>query len=148
MENLPGALISIERSRSAPLDICVPGHRPPNRVRDKIRDHMLRARKLVAKVYHLDTLGTPLGTLILVPNLQILDIHKIGTQDSHLPLLFNGYMPSPSSVRPSGISNWTPNSFTGLKRLSFENVYQVLPIDRLLDILLPSSISSSGRRSR
>ena len=134
MSNLPGALISIERSRNAPLDIYVPSHRPLNGIWDKIQNHMPRVRKLAAKVYHLDTLGTPLGTPILASNLQILDIHKVGTQDRHPPLFFNGDMPNLSSVRLSGIYNWTPNNFTGLKRLSFENVHQALPIDHL-DIL-------------
>lgn len=153
MDNPPSALISIERSRSALLDIYVPSrHRPLNDVVwDKIRDHIPRVRKLAAKVYHLDTLGAPLDSPILFPNLQIFDIHKIGTRDNHLPLLFNRYMPGLSSVRLSGISDWTPGGFAGLKRLSFGNVHQALPIGRLsisLKPIPPSSISISGRRSR
>lgn len=135
MDNLPGALISIERSRSAPLDIYVPSHRPLDGILDKIRDHVPRVRKLAAKVYHFDTLNTSLGSPIFAPNLQTLDIHKIGKQNRPLPLVFNADIPNLSSVRLSGISNWTPNHFTGLKRLSFENVHQILPIDDLLDIL-------------
>ncbi|KAF9793404.1 hypothetical protein BJ322DRAFT_984283, partial [Thelephora terrestris] len=34
LDNLPAALISIERSRSAPLDVYVPSHRPLNGVWD------------------------------------------------------------------------------------------------------------------
>ena len=95
---------------------------------------MPRVRKLAAKVYHLDTLNS-LGPPIFAPNLQTLDIHKIGTQNRPLPLFFNGDTPKLSSVRLSGISNWMPNHFTGLKRLSIEDVHQELPIDNLLDIL-------------
>lgn len=135
MGDLPGALISIERSRSAPLDIYVPSNRPLNGVWDKIRDHIPRMRKLTAKVYHLDTLNTSLDSPIFAPNLQTLDIHKSGRRNHRLPLFFNGDIPNLSSVRLSGISNWTPNRFTGLKRLTFENVDQILPIDDLLDIL-------------
>ena len=135
MGNLPAALISIERSRNALLDIYVPTHRPLNGVWDKIRDHMPRVRKLAVKVYHLDALSTSLGFPIFAPNLQTLDIHKTGTQNRPLPPFFNGATPKLSSVRLSGISNWAPNHFTGLKRLSIENVPQTLPIDNLLDIL-------------
>jgi hypothetical protein len=131
MDNLPAALTSIERSRSAPLDIYVPTHLPLNVVWDKIQDHMPRVRKIAAKVYHLDALSSP----IVVPNFQTLEIHKIGTQDRPLPLLFNGDMPNLSSVRLSGISIWTPNHFTRLKRLAIKNVHQVLPINNLLDLL-------------
>ena len=135
MGNLPAALISIERSRSALLDIYVPSHRPLGDAWEEIRDHMPRVRKLAAKVYHLDALNSSLGTLIFAPNLQTLDIHKIGTQNRPVPLLFSGGMPKLSTVRLNGISNWAPNRFTGLKRLSIENVPQTLPIDNLLDIL-------------
>ena len=131
MDNLPAALISIERSRSALLDIYVPSHLPLNTVWDKVRDHMPRVRKFAAKVYHLDSLGSP----IVAPSLQTLEIHKIGTQNHPLPLFFNGDTPNLSSVRLSGLSNWTPNRFTGLKRLSIKNVHQALPIDNLLDLL-------------
>jgi len=135
MGNLPGALISIERSRSALLDIYVPSHQPLNGIWDKIRDHMPRVRKLAAKVYHPGALDTSLGSSIFAPNLQTLDIHKIGVQNRPLPLFFNGDMPQLSSVRLSGISDWTPNQFTGLKRLFIGNVPHPLPIDNLLDIL-------------
>lgn len=135
MGNLPGALVSIERSRSALLDIYVPSHRPLNGVWDKIRDHMPRVRKIVAKVYHFDTLNTSLGSPIFAPNLQTLNIHKIGTHNRPLPLFFNGNVPNLISVRLSGISNWTPNHFTGLKRLSFEDIHRALSIDSLLNIL-------------
>ena len=135
MGNLPAALISIERSRSALLDIYVPSHRPLNGIWDKIRDHMPRVRKLAVKVYHLDALNTSLGSPIFAPNLQTIELHKIGTQDRPLPLFFNGNTPKLSSVRLSGISNWTPNNFTGLKRLSIENVPQELPLDNFLDLL-------------
>lgn len=135
MGNLPGALISIERSRSALLDIYVPSYRPLNDVWDEIRGHMPRVRKLAAKVYHLDTFNTPFGFPIFAPNLQTLDVHKIGTQNHPLPLFFNEATPNLTSVRLSGISNLTSNNFTGLKQLSFENVHQALPIDHLLDIL-------------
>ncbi|KAF9648601.1 hypothetical protein BDM02DRAFT_3269399 [Thelephora ganbajun] len=135
MGNLPAAVISIERSRGTLLDIYVPSHQPLNGVWDKIRDHMPRVRKLAAKVYHLDTLKTSLGSPILAPNLQTLDIHKIGTQDRPLPLLFDWSIPNLSSVRLSGISDWKPNHFAGLKQLSIENVHQALPLGNLLDIL-------------
>ena len=135
MENLPGALISIERSRSALLDVYVPSHQPLNSIWDKIRDHLPRVRKLAAKVYHLDTLDVPFGSLIFAPNLKTLDICKIGTQSRPLPPLLSGATPNLSTVRLSGISNWTPNSFTGLKQLSIGNVHQILPIDHLLDLL-------------
>jgi len=135
MGNLPGALISIERSRSALLDIYIPSHEPLNGVWDKIRDHMPRVRKLAAKVYHPGTLETSLGSSIFAPNLQTLDIHKVGTQNRLLPLFFNGDMPELRSVRLSGMYSWTPNRFTGLKRLFIGDVPQPLPIDNLLDIL-------------
>jgi hypothetical protein len=102
---------------------------------DKVRDHMPRVRKLAVKAYHLDALDTSLGSPIFAPNLQTIEIHKIGTQNRPLPLFFNGNTPKSSSIRLSGISNWTPNNFTGLKRLSIENVPQELPIDNFLDLL-------------
>ena len=135
MGNLPGALISIERSRSALLDIYVPSHQPLNATWDKIRDHMPRVRKLAAKVYHPDTLDTSLGSSIFAPNLQTLDIQKIGAQNRPLPLFFKGDVPQLSSVRLSGISDWAPNQFTGLKRLFIGNIPHPLPINNLLDIL-------------
>ena len=135
MDNIPAAIIGIERSRSALLDIYVPGHLSLDGVWDKIRDHMPRVRKLVTKVYYLDALKSPLGPPIFAPNLQTFEIQKIGTQNRPLPLLFNGNLPNLSSLRLSGISDWTPNRFTGLKRLSIENVHQIQPIDDLLDIL-------------
>ena len=133
--NLPGALTSIERSRSALLDIYVPSHQPLNSVWDKIRGHMPRVRKLAAKVYHPGTLDTSLGSSTFAPNLRTLDIHQVGTQNRPLPLFFNGSLPELSSVRMSGISDWTPNQFTGLKRLFIGDVPEPLPIDNLLDIL-------------
>lgn len=135
MDNLPIALVAMERSRSALLDIYFPSHLPPNAVWDKIRDHMPRVRKLAAKVYNLDALHTSLGSPIIAQSLQTLEIQKIGTQSRPLPLFFNGDMPNLSSVRLSGISNWTPNHFTGLKRLTIKDVHQALPINNLLDIL-------------
>lgn len=135
MANLPAALTSIERSRSALLDIYVPSDRPLDDVWDKIRDHMPRVRKFAVKGYHSDPLNASLGSPIFAPNLQTLDIQKIGTQNRPLPLFFNGGMPKLSSVRLSGISDWAPNHFIGLKRLSIENVPQTIPIDNLLDIL-------------
>ena len=135
MDNLPAALISIERSRSALLDIYVPSHQPLNGVWDKIRDQMPRVRKLTAIVYHLDALNTSLGSHISVPNLQTLEIHKIGTNNRPLPLFFGGDIPKLSSIRLKGIPDWSPNQFMGLKRLSIEKVHQGIPIDILLDIL-------------
>jgi len=135
MGNLTGALISIERSRSALLDIYVPSHQPLDGVWDKIRDHMPRVRKLAAKVSRPGALDTSLGAHIFAPNLQTLDIHKIGAQNRPLPLFFNGDMPQLSSVRLNGIFDWTPNRFADLKRLFIGNVPHPLPIDNLLDIL-------------
>ena len=135
MDNLPAALISIERSRGALLDIYFPTHLSLNAVWDHMRDHMPRVRKLAAKLYHPDTLSTSLGSPIVAPNLQTLEIHKIGTQNRPLPLFFTENVPNLSSVRLNGISNWTPNKFTRLKRLSIKNVHRALPIDNLLDIL-------------
>ena len=135
LDNLPAALISIERARSALLDIYVPTHLPLNAIWDKIQDHMPRVRKLAAKVYHLDALSSSFGSPIVAPSLRTLEIHRIGTQNHPLPLFFNGDVPNLSSVRLSGISIWTPNHFTGLKRFSIKNVHQTLPIDSLLDLL-------------
>lgn len=135
MGNLPCAVACIERSRSAPLDIYVPSHQPPNRVWDEIRDHFPRVRTFAAEARQLDALSVLVGPPILAPNLQTLYIHKVGTQNRPLPLLFSGDLPKLSSVRLSGISNWVSNQFTGLKRLSIENVPQALPIDNLLDAL-------------
>ncbi|KAF9793403.1 hypothetical protein BJ322DRAFT_1034511 [Thelephora terrestris] len=96
---------------------------------------MPRVRKLAAKVYHLVQITTSLDSPTVARSLQTLEIRKIGNQNRPLPLFFGGYLPSLSSVRFSGIPNWTPNHFTGLKELSIEDVQQVLPIDTLLDIL-------------
>ena len=125
MGNLLGALVSIERSRNALLDIYIPSDRPVNGVWDKIQNHIPRVRKIAAKVYRMDTLSTLLGFSISAPNLQTLDLHKIGAQDR--PLFFVGDMPSLTSVRLSGTSSWMPNH-------SFGNIHQALPIDNLLDI--------------
>ena len=135
MDNIPAALISIERSRGALLDVYVPSHRPMNGVWEKIRDHMPRVRKLAAKVYHLDAVSASLRYSILAPSLQTLEVHKIGNQDRPLPLFFNGITPKLSSVRLSGLPNWMPNKFTGLRRVCIENVEQDLPINNLLDLL-------------